>query len=71
MFMSMRVAYDNRMVGSIMVNGGIVMVMELMLKISLKSSMVLHIILMMLVIWLLDGNLLNRIGITSMHLVAW
>ena len=54
-----------------MVNGRIAMVMERMLKISLKSLMVLHIILMMLVIWLLDGNLLNRIGIISMHLDVW
>ena len=41
----------NRIVGSIMVNGRIAMVMERMLKISLKLSMVLHIILMQMDIW--------------------
>ena len=67
----MRVAYDNRMVGSIMVDGGIVMEMVVILVLNLMALMVLHIILMMLVIWLLDGNLLNRIGIISMHLDVW
>ena len=38
---------------------------------NLMSLMVLHIILISLVIWLLDGNLLNRIGIISMHLDVW
>ena len=60
----------NRIVGSIMVNGCIAMVMERMLKISLKLSMVLHIILMQMDIWLQVGVLLNRIGTTLMHLVA-
>ena len=67
----MRMAYDNRMVGSIMVDGGIVMEMVVILVLNLMSLMVLHIILMMLVTWLLDGNLLNRIGIISMHLDVW
>ena len=60
----------NRIVGLIMVNGCIAMVMERMLKISLKLSMVLHIILMQMDIWLQVGVLLNRIGTTLMHLVA-
>ena len=41
----------NRIVGSIMISGCIAMVMERMLKISLKLSMVLHIILMQMDIW--------------------
>ena len=60
-----------QIVGSVMVDGGIVMGMVVILLLNLMSLMVLHIILISLVIWLLDGNLLNRIGIISMHLDVW
>ena len=67
----MQVANGCQIVGLVMVDGGIVMGMVVILLLNLMSLMVLHIILISLVIWLLDGNLLNRIGIISMHLDVW